>query len=125
MAKTPYDKSYWCKTGRYQAAANALEVLVPDEGEAKTKAGEMFRLMVNVYYEFFNNGGSFTGGQRADDGRALKRLVKFATPHGKEDYKGMEAMADAVIVAAFAKLAEEPAALQKVLKALNSNPKEA
>lgn len=60
--------SYWNKNGTYQAAADALEKLVPDEGRVdkpyKNKALERFRKACNLYYRLHNDGDFKVGAAR-------------------------------------------------------------
>lgn len=49
---------YWNKQGKYQKLYNQFyKELVPDKGRAKTDAGELLRVVSNVYYDIYNNGG--------------------------------------------------------------------
>jgi len=111
---------YWGKTGgKYRLIHDAIDsALVPASGEADSKAGEIIRLADNVYYECFNNGGSFYGGQRGDEARKLARMVKkhvsFTSPQLNNDEQWDEMM-DASIKAAWMELMSDPASLKKVL----------
>lgn len=53
--------SYWGGNGKYQALANELNKLIPDQGAvrntAKNKHLERFRKACNAYYDLNNNGG--------------------------------------------------------------------
>jgi len=48
--------TYWNHNGKQQALADRLEERVPTAGEACEKV-ELFRLIANVYYDVYNNGG--------------------------------------------------------------------
>jgi hypothetical protein len=53
------EKSYWNHNGKFQALADALNKLVPCEGNIKGKnnvALERFRKASNCYYDLYNNG---------------------------------------------------------------------
>lgn len=50
--------TYWADNGKHQSLYDELhKTLVPDEGEAGTTEGEFLRIMSNVYYDIYNNGG--------------------------------------------------------------------
>lgn len=54
---TKEGRSYWNSTGSYQKEFDRLtESLVPDEGKADTKEGEIVRICNRLYYELCNNG---------------------------------------------------------------------
>ena len=113
-----YELTYWASKGANQRIYDAIEAaLVPGSGEASSKAGEMVRLVGNVYYERFNNGGGFYSGQREAQARELKKLCRFATPK-LNDERAWDAMVDAVLKQAWAALLDEPAALKLVLAEL-------
>lgn len=52
--------TYWNETGRYQAAAKALDAMIPMTGSVdqprKNKKLEKYRRAVNCYYDLYNNG---------------------------------------------------------------------
>lgn len=52
------ESSYWNHKGKYQKAADALNKLVPEEGEVDSAHPhlEKFRKASNCYYDTFNNG---------------------------------------------------------------------
>lgn len=53
------NQTYWNNNGRFQATADALQALVPAEGDIKgtnNRALEKFRKAVNCYYDLYNNG---------------------------------------------------------------------
>lgn len=53
---------YWNKQGKYQKEYDRLfKMLVPKEGKAETEDGEILRVLSNVYYDVFNNGGCNLG----------------------------------------------------------------
>lgn len=83
MSDCVYAKIYWTNKGRHQRIYDRLQALVPDEGEADTPAGELMRLMSNVYYDVYNNGGC----NLVDGGRSaqLEELQELAKSHGFED----------------------------------------
>ena len=119
MATTESTPAYWNKNGKHQFLYDVMEdVLVPHTNEAKTRSGEILRLCGNVYYEAFNNGGSFYSGQRSEDARKLKRLVTFATPK-LSDEPAWDRMADACVEKAWLLLLEEPEAFALVHDALH------
>lgn len=50
---------YWNKQGKYQKLYDQLyKELVPTEGKADTEHGETLRVLSNVYYDIYNNGGA-------------------------------------------------------------------
>lgn len=53
--------TYWENSGKHQELYNSLyKRLVPDMGEADTKAGEVLRAISKLYYDSYNNGcGNF------------------------------------------------------------------
>lgn len=123
--KTGYDISYWTSKGKYQRVFDAIyQALVPAEGEAKTKAGEIVRLAANIYYEYFNNGGSFFAGQRADESRELVKMVKGIKYPKKDDYAAWDAMIDRSTEAAWLSLLTDPDSLLLVMEKLKNPDKE-
>ena len=49
--------TYWTCNGKYQKEYDELwERLVPSEGKAVTKAGEVLRAVSRIYYRWFNDG---------------------------------------------------------------------
>lgn len=56
--KTEYQKSYWNNQGRFEAAAKALQKLVPSSGPCSKMSPklEKFRVASNCVYDLFNNG---------------------------------------------------------------------
>ncbi len=51
------EETYWNGNGKHQTAHDRLwEELVPINGTAKTKAGELLRASAKVYYRYFNDG---------------------------------------------------------------------
>lgn len=111
--------SYWSEKGNFQAAYDAMaNALVPMMNEADTVPGELVRLVANVYYERFNNGGSFGGGQHAEDGRKLVRMMRehggFVTPTMADD-STWDVMTDAVVLAAWRLVAMDPTVLARVM----------
>lgn len=57
---------YWSHKGKYQAAADKLQELIPSEGSVdrpyKNKKLEAFRKAANAYYDLYNNGGGNRAG---------------------------------------------------------------
>ena len=55
-----YKNTYWNHKGKYPEIQDALDKLVPDEGEVpnadKNPALEQFRVASNCYYDLYNNG---------------------------------------------------------------------
>jgi hypothetical protein len=53
-------RTYWNKTGKYQALYNTLSLLIPSEGSVPNAkdnpALEKLRKASNCYYDLFNNG---------------------------------------------------------------------
>ena len=48
---------YWNNKGKYSKEFDQLwEELVPSEGEAESKKGELVRCLGRLHYEFYNNG---------------------------------------------------------------------
>lgn len=110
-----YQLTYWNNKGKYQAILDAItEALVPNEGPAKNVSGEICRLLGNVYYERFNNGGSFYGGQRGSDARKLVKLVKGLPTPKLDDEEAWDAMADKAVLTAWTELAKDPESLKLV-----------
>ena len=62
--------TYWNNCGKYEAYANALRELVPDQGEAECKHVDRFRRAANAYYDVYNNGG----------GNSVTRKVAYFFP---------------------------------------------
>tara|TARA_R110000764_G_scaffold21507_3_gene54316 strand:- start:684 stop:1121 length:438 start_codon:yes stop_codon:yes gene_type:complete len=62
--KTEFKNSYWANTGVYsgQILDKLIEELVPDIGRAKTIHGELLRCIINLDYEYHNNGNGNTFG---------------------------------------------------------------
>ena len=100
--------TYWNSKGKYQAAADALQHLVPDEGSVpnprQNKALEKFRCATNCYYDLYNNGLCNRASQFA-------RVFGFGASRYKETWRGYgkfsdrlyvktEEQMDAIIVAA-------------------------
>lgn len=56
MKDLDYSKSYWGSNGKYQAMADNLAKEVPAMGEANHPVIEVYRNMVNFYYDRYNNG---------------------------------------------------------------------
>ena len=53
-----YRPRYWSRTGEFQEDYNRLHAaLVPKEGSAKTRRGQLLRYVSNIYYDVYNNGG--------------------------------------------------------------------
>lgn len=77
IMNTPH-QSYWNGAGKYQSISDALEKLIPKEGECPdaqgaNKALDRFRRASNCYYDLFNNGLC----NRADEFRKLFRVGKL------------------------------------------------
>ena len=101
---------YWCSTGKYQAAYNAInDRLIPAQGEVtepkKNRALEKMRKAANCYYDLFNNGL----GNRASEFRQVfgfsaiqyrYRSGRFGHSWRSELYPLLEAAMDAIILAA-------------------------
>lgn len=49
--------SYWEERGKYQAQADILNKMIPDEGESTDTRIELYRCVCNIYYDLYNNGG--------------------------------------------------------------------
>lgn len=52
--------TYWDGNGKHQGLADALQTLIPFQGEIKGRQNRMldkFRKASNAYYDIFNNGG--------------------------------------------------------------------
>lgn len=78
-------QTYWNSNGKYQAAVNALQALVPEEGSVKNpkknKALEKFRIASNCYYDLYNNGLINRAG-------AFRRVFNIASRHYAEPWRG-------------------------------------
>jgi hypothetical protein len=48
--------SYWNQDGKYQAKANMIQNLIPLEGTCDDPKLEAMRVMINIYYDWNNNG---------------------------------------------------------------------
>lgn len=75
--------TYWNGSGRYQALADALQKLVPEQGPvqgAKNKKLERFRKASNAYYDIFNNGG-------CNLARSIASIFKFSIREF-QDFRG-------------------------------------
>jgi hypothetical protein len=85
-----YEPRYWSSKGSFQKEYDEMyKRLVPPEGKAATKAGEILRTVSSIYYDQFNNGGWNLEGGRAQDVHGLLYLVpdekraeaiRFTTP---------------------------------------------
>jgi len=52
-----YEPTYWCHKGKYQREYNTLsDILIPDQGNAATKQGQLLLCVSNLYHERYNNG---------------------------------------------------------------------
>jgi hypothetical protein len=91
-----YEPTYWNHKGKHQAMYEDLRSrLVPDEGKASTTAGELVRMVANIYHDHFNNGGgNLISGGRSRDVSGLLYLVPnemlaeaqvFCTPFDLDD----------------------------------------
>jgi hypothetical protein len=71
-----YEPKYWNGEGKYQKQHSEIfNRLVPSEGKAKTKAGEILRMVSSIYYDQFNNGGCNLWEGRREDVNGLHYLV--------------------------------------------------
>lgn len=109
------EATYWANKGRYQDLANALNRLVPVEGEIKgkdNKALEKFRRASNAYYDIFNNGGCNRAAQiRAIFGFGISRYRYNHRFDWDGIHKQTEPVMDQIILAAAAEqLAKLPSA---------------
>jgi hypothetical protein len=48
--------TYWNGNGKYQAKANEIQNLIPLEGSCADLKLESMRVLINVYYDWHNNG---------------------------------------------------------------------
>ena len=48
---------YWNKKGKFQELYDEISFLVPPQGTAPTEIGEKLRIVGNIYYDIYNNGG--------------------------------------------------------------------
>jgi hypothetical protein len=48
--------TYWAGNGKYQAKANMLQDLIPLEGVCDDPKLESLRVIINLYYDWHNNG---------------------------------------------------------------------
>lgn len=74
---------YWHNNGRHQKIyARLHDKLVPDIGDAETKAGEIIRVIGNTVYDVGNNGGcNLADGQRSD----LEAFIGYLKEYGFAD----------------------------------------
>lgn len=96
------NNTYWNGKGKHQAAADALQKLIPVEGavpNARTKNAklEKFRKAVNCYYDYYNNGLW----NRAAEFRGVFGFPGRNQPDAVVEPK-LEAAMDAIVVAAAA-----------------------
>ncbi len=77
------ENTYWNKRGKHQAKFDQLHCdLVPNEGFASTEHGELLRMVSNVYYDVYNNGGCNLDCGRKPDWNGMVYLLSkigFAT----------------------------------------------
>jgi hypothetical protein len=48
--------TYWAGNGKYQAKANEIQNLIPLEGSCTDVKLESMRVLINIYYDWHNNG---------------------------------------------------------------------
>jgi hypothetical protein len=52
-----YEPTYWGHKGKYQKEYNIMvDMLVPSQGNASTKQGQLLLCVSNLYHERYNNG---------------------------------------------------------------------
>lgn len=74
-----YQSKYWNHKGKHQKLYKKLhEELVPREGKAENGAGEILRIVVNLYYDVHNNGGCNFDNMRGDRTHLLLSVPKYA-----------------------------------------------
>jgi hypothetical protein len=56
MEDTDHSDTYWGSNGTHQVMADALAEKVPATGEALNRYIEVYRNLVNFYYDRYNNG---------------------------------------------------------------------
>jgi len=82
------EKTYWNNNGKYQNVVDALQALIPIEGEVpnpyKNRALEKFRKAANAYYDLYNNGG---GNRAASISKLFNvRLSDYRYRYAKYEY---------------------------------------
>ena len=96
-----YQPTYWNHKGNQESLYRILyDQLVPHEGKANTTAGEILRMVSNIYYDHYNNGGcNLISGGRSYDVSGLIYLVPdekkqeaiiFGTPFDLDDEARMK-----------------------------------
>lgn len=98
--------TYWNHNGKYQAAGDLLQALIPVEGEVqnhkKNPALEKYRNASNCYYDLYNNGLC----NRASQFAGLFKLPSSRYKHGWDGkfrealYERTEEKMDLIILAA-------------------------
>lgn len=117
--KCTYAEAYWTDKGKYQELYDQLyKQLVPKEDKASTVAGEMLRVVSNVYYDVYNNGGCnlrkgwgrhadkkqlysyLSDADRRQLSAALKSVRKTSTGILQQDVDTLERIVDLIILKA-------------------------
>lgn len=76
---TEYHGTYWNRIGKYQKLFdNLYEELVPSQGNADSEAGEILRVVANLYYDINNNGGCNFDVKRPDRTWLMLNVPKYA-----------------------------------------------
>lgn len=81
---------YWNRNGKYQAAVEKIQALIPASGEATDPHVEDMRITINGYYDYFNNGGYNTDSLKpmcdrlvftkgSSGAKALSKLKRYNT----------------------------------------------
>jgi hypothetical protein len=78
--------SYWNQDGKYQAKAVGIQNLIPLEGTCDDPKLEAMRVLINVYYDWHNNGlGNTNRVQAFLNNPALVRELPELTQAIKDD----------------------------------------
>jgi hypothetical protein len=93
--------TYWENKGDYQALADKLDKLIPDQGSVsdpvKNKALERYRIACNAYYDLYNNGLC----NRAKEFRKVFGFAgTFIAKNGFKDCKQLEDKMNDIILKA-------------------------
>ena len=78
---------YWESAGRYQKLSDKINPLVPESGAAEDKHVELFRIMCNIYHDWYNNGGGNMCDQGPKSGLVaqLDSAEEFVRPLLRDD----------------------------------------
>lgn len=103
-------KTYWSSEGKYQKLSEIFQFFIPRSGEADKHHFNILRLVNNVYYDVYNNGGwndrhtALGDALTADSINGIEKHLKNKDNLDKIAYDGsknvrtLEAVANAVIL---------------------------